>query len=232
MKIKNWRKYQHYSNRSPDWIKLHFDLLTSPTWVTLDDASRVLAIACMLIASRHNGEIPENAEYVRRVAYLNTLPDFKPLFACGFLENSENTGENGGGASSVLADASRLQANACLEKKREEEREKRIEEKEKRRELASLRSQGTTPLGEFQNVILTTEEYAKLLDKRGEEALKVGIEVLSAYIETSPKGKKYTNHYAVMLKPWVWEEVAKRMPVVERDRPAPRHWEANTGPVL
>jgi len=230
MRIKNWRDYQHYSNRTPEWIKLHFDLLTSPTWVMLDDASRVLAVACMLIASRHNGEVPENADYVRRVAYLNTIPDFKPLLACGFLEKCENTGEKDGGASSVLADASGMQASACLEKNRVEENKRRREE---RRTLASLRSQDSLLLGEFQNVRLTTEEYAKIKEKQGDERTKEGIEVLSAYIANSKKGQKYTNHYAVMhARSWVWDEVDKRMPVQERDKPAPRHWDANTGPVL
>lgn len=235
MRIKNWRSYQHYTNRSPEWVKLHFDLLTSSTWVMLDDASRVLAVACMLIASRHNGEIPEDVEYVRRVAYLNTPPDFDPLLKVGFLEKCENAGENSGGASSVLADASKVLAvdPKCLtrgEEKRGEE--KRIRREEKREELASLRSQATTLHGEFNNVKLTPEEYDKLLTRHGVDALKAGIEVLSAYIETSQKGKKYTNHYAVMLKPWIWDEAALRMPTLERDRPAPRHWEANTGPVL
>lgn len=53
----------------------------------------------MLIASRNNGEIPADPHYMRRVAYLNALPKFKPLLDCGFLENT-------------LATASTLQADA------------------------------------------------------------------------------------------------------------------------
>jgi hypothetical protein len=86
LRVKNWRKFQHYSDRNPPWIKLHFEILSSRDWVTLDDASRVLAIACMLIASRNEGVVPADPDYVQRVAYLKKPPNFKPLIACGFLE--------------------------------------------------------------------------------------------------------------------------------------------------
>lgn len=82
----------------------------------LDDASRSLAIACMLIASRFDGKIPADSGYVKRVAYLNTEPDFSLLISTGFIE--------------VLADASALQADARPEKRREEDIEKRRGETE------------------------------------------------------------------------------------------------------
>jgi len=89
LRVKNWGQVQHYKDRNPPWIKLHFSLLSSKDWVTLDDASRVLAIACMLIASKSDGQIDDSeagAAYMRRVAYLNKSPNFKPLIECGFLE--------------------------------------------------------------------------------------------------------------------------------------------------
>jgi len=42
----------------------------------------------MLIASRNDGDVPANPEYLKRVCYLNSLPDFKPLIDCGFLEDA------------------------------------------------------------------------------------------------------------------------------------------------
>jgi hypothetical protein len=93
LRIRNWKVYQHYKDRNPPWIKLHFKLLSSKDWVTLADASRVLAIACMLLASESlDGSFDADPEHVRRVAYLNQMPDFTPLITVGFLE--------------VLADAS------------------------------------------------------------------------------------------------------------------------------
>ena len=86
--VKNWRKFQHYTDRNPPWIKLHFEMLSSSDWVMLDDRSRVLAVACMLVASRNEGRVPVDPAYLKRVAYLNKTPDFKPLIRCGFLESA------------------------------------------------------------------------------------------------------------------------------------------------
>ncbi len=112
-RVRNWAQFQHYRDRNPPWIKLHFSLLSSPDWVLLDDASRVLAVACMLIASRNEGEIDGSAAglaYLKRVAYLNKSPSLKPLIECGFLES----------ASVALADASAAQADARPETETEE----------------------------------------------------------------------------------------------------------------
>lgn len=82
--IKNWREFQHYSDRNPPWIKLHFALLSSQDWVMLSDESRVLMVACMLIASRNEGRVPNNTEYIKRLCYMKRV-DFKPLIDIGFL---------------------------------------------------------------------------------------------------------------------------------------------------
>ena len=185
-RIANWNQYQHYKHRSPPWIKLHYELLTSEMWVSLDDASRVLAIACMLLASRHDGEIPANDAYVKRAAYLNSKPNWDKLVSVGFLELTEH-------ASTTLADDSKVHTNATPEKRREEQ-EKSDSKKH--------------PHGEFKNVLLTADEYAKLIAEHGEQKAKLGITVLDDYIESN--GKKYKSHYAV-LKPsgWVWNRVQK-----------------------
>lgn len=115
LRVRNWEEFQHYKDRCPPWIKLHFALLTSEDWVLWDDASRVLAVACMLLASRNNGEIPANPGYIRRVAYLNCEPNFKPLIDCGFLVYDD-----------VLADASNLLA-ICTTEERREDTEKETE---------------------------------------------------------------------------------------------------------
>lgn len=110
--IKNWAEYQHYKDRNPPWVKLHWNLLTSMDWMVLDDASRVLAVACMLVASRNGGQIRadlEGLKYLEKVAHLNTPPDLTPLIECGFL-------------------ASKAQAKS----KRRDSPKKRREEKEKR----------------------------------------------------------------------------------------------------
>lgn len=86
--IKNWKKFQHYKNRNPPWIKLHYEIMTSPDWVMLADASKLLAVVCMMIASRNEGRVPNDPAYIRRVAYLDSLPNFKPLIDSGFFIES------------------------------------------------------------------------------------------------------------------------------------------------
>lgn len=118
-KVKNWEQFQHYKDRNPPWIKLHFALLASEDWVTLDDASKLLAVVCMLIASRNGGMIPNNPAYLKRVAYLDKAPKLKPLIDCGFLEIPQAD------AIATQASASTLQADARPETETETETEKK-----------------------------------------------------------------------------------------------------------
>lgn len=114
--IRNWSTFQHYKDRNPTWIKVHFALLASEDWVMLDDASRLLAVVCMLVASRHEGRVPNKPAYIKRIAYLDQTPDFAPLISCGFLTEP-------------LAPASTAQATAPERLSREEtEAEKKSRE--------------------------------------------------------------------------------------------------------
>jgi len=54
--------------------------------------------------------------------------------------------------------------------------------------------------GEFNNVLLTDEEYTKLVNKFGEDKTKELLETLSSGIKS--KGYKYLDHYATILN---WE---------------------------
>lgn len=87
--IKNWRQFQHYRDRNPPWIKLHVEILASADWVMLTDASRLLAIVCMVIAAKNDGKVPNNPDYIKRVAYLDQRPNLTPLIESGFLINSQ-----------------------------------------------------------------------------------------------------------------------------------------------
>lgn len=58
--------------------------------------------------------------------------------------------------------------------------------------------------GEFSNVLLTTEEFNKLVEVMGERNTDMLIEELSAYIAS--KGKRYSSHYATLLS-WARRKV-------------------------
>jgi hypothetical protein len=125
IRILNWEQFQHYKDRNPPWIKLHRELLTSRTWLTASDASRVLAIACMVLASETGNKIPLDVAYIRRLAYLNQDPDFGELIASQFIEIVDQTGT----ASTLLAHASKLHANARPETETETEKRQRKEKR-------------------------------------------------------------------------------------------------------
>lgn len=118
--VRNWSEYQHYTDRNPPWIKLHYDLLTSPDWVMLADASRLLAVVCMLIASRHDGKVPADPGYVKRIAYLNKEPDFSKLVECGFLL-SASTCEHLQADATVCVQMQRTSVSVLSSLKKEEE---------------------------------------------------------------------------------------------------------------
>lgn len=125
IRIKGWGKYQHYKDRNPPWIKLHRELLTSLTWAMADDASRVLAVACMLLAAATDNKIPFDSGYVKRVAYLNHDPDFSQLLKLEFLEVIDDKGNVVITAITPLADASKMQAHARPETETETEQSKK-----------------------------------------------------------------------------------------------------------
>ena len=188
-RIRNWDTYQHYKDRNPAWVKLHWSILTSRDWVSLDDASRVLAVASMLLASRNEDErgvVPNDPAYIQRVAFLNSPPNFAPLVKCGFLI-----------------------PDGISESREEEEKEDRGRERVRAASVpladASTSHKATKkPYGELRKVLLTDEEHAKLSDAYGDR-MAAAIEILDTYLAS--KGKRYASHYAVMKRNgWVWEK--------------------------
>lgn len=95
LQIRNWSEFQHYKDRDPPWIKLHFKIMSSEDWVQLEDGLKAAMIVCMLVASRNFGKLPNNPDYIKRVGYLKRRPNLNALIKSGFLEI-------------VLADASKV----------------------------------------------------------------------------------------------------------------------------
>lgn len=62
MMPKNWKKFQHYNNRCPPWIKVHNDLLKDPDWFSLKNSqSAWVLINIWLIASEDvDGKLPDS----------------------------------------------------------------------------------------------------------------------------------------------------------------------------
>lgn len=177
LKVHDWDQYQHYSQRNPPWIKLHVNILNNRKFTSLALASKGLLMQLWILASENKGQIADDLDEIR---FRLRDPSIKQkdiyfLVSTGFLESCKQ----------MLADASNVQADACLETETE------TEERQRQNNIPAV------AFGSFGNVKLTSEEFQKLKDKFGEENATERIEKLSAYI--AAKGKRYKSHYATIL---------------------------------
>jgi hypothetical protein len=89
IRVKNWKDFQHYKDRSPPWIKLHKGLLDNYEYQCLPVASRALAPMLWLLASESDrGEIdpdPKKIAFRLRMSEKEVVEAIKPLIAAGFL---------------------------------------------------------------------------------------------------------------------------------------------------
>jgi hypothetical protein len=59
--VKNWASFQHYRDRAPPWIKLHKGLLDNLDFANLSPLAGKCLPLVWLIASEHNGAVPDVA---------------------------------------------------------------------------------------------------------------------------------------------------------------------------
>jgi hypothetical protein len=207
LEIRNWDQFQHYRHRSPPWIKLHRDILASEDWVMLADASKLLMLVCMVVGARLDGRVPADPHYLKRVAYLDKLPDLKPLIKCGFLTKPLAD------ASTVLADASgsaNVQASARPER---EQRESKSREEKKEQTLSGANGSdpGFTALWDGWVAYKTPKgSRAKAYDKWKLHVIDAGVEpetVLRSaaqYFVQCADSDTSTSHIASWLNQHRW----------------------------
>lgn len=65
------------------------------------------------------------------------------------------------------------------------------------------------PFGEYENVMLTDEEFVKLVSEFGEQETNKAIDFLDAYI--AEKGYKSRSHY-LAIRRWVLDAITKQKP--------------------
>lgn len=60
MKIRNWKKFQHFKNRRPPWIKLYRDILDDLAWHELSpEASKTLVMLWLIASEGEDGQLPD-----------------------------------------------------------------------------------------------------------------------------------------------------------------------------
>jgi hypothetical protein len=112
MKIKNWKKFQHFSDRRPIWIKLYRDLLDDIEWHDLDPLAAKTLVALWLIASENEGLLPS----AKVLAFRLRMPEKSVLSIISKLGHWLEQGD--------IEPISDVYHNDALEKRREE-KEKR-----------------------------------------------------------------------------------------------------------
>jgi len=115
LRIRDWGDLQHYKDRDPPWIKLHRQTLMSDWWVLTDDASRLLALASMMLAAATANKIPCSMVYIQKAASLDQFPNIAPLVEIGFFEIVNESGELCGLGDCALANASKVLAQRRVE---------------------------------------------------------------------------------------------------------------------
>jgi hypothetical protein len=88
LEVKNWKQFQHYRDRDPQWIKLYRKVLADYEFSRLQDASKLLLICIWLLASEdreHRGRVPNDPEWIARRAGIQGPVDLQPLIDAGFL---------------------------------------------------------------------------------------------------------------------------------------------------
>ena len=101
--IRNWDEFQHYKHRSPTWIKLYNRITESEDWIMGDDAAKFAMLLCLLAASKKEGRVPADPEYLRRMMHLTQQPNIQGLLDSGFLIEESCEEENEQNASNVLS---------------------------------------------------------------------------------------------------------------------------------
>lgn len=121
-----WKKFQHYKDRDPPWVKLYRDLLTTESWVLGTDLSRLVQVASVLLAARYSNQIPYLWDLIRKVSHLGCSEEefdaaVEHLVRGEFLEIHEVTSSLAPSVASCNQHASNTLSTCSSEESREEQ---------------------------------------------------------------------------------------------------------------
>lgn len=178
LRVVNWSSFQSYKDRKPPWIRLHKTLLDNYEFQSMSANARAVLPMLWLLASEDedplSGVIPYSIEKISfrlRISIKDINAAIEETIANGFIEQNQSCNET------VTETLRNRTQTVTTETEKRQRKEKCV-------------------FGEFQNVKLTDDEYAKLQTRLNGSCQKY-IENLSRYIAT--KGDKYKSHYAAIL---------------------------------
>jgi hypothetical protein len=192
LRVKNWDRFQHYKDRSPPWIKLHYTTLDDYAWSHLPDTAKAHLMGIWLLASRQDGRIPNDAAWLGTRIGARSKVDLGVLIRAGFLEKDAST-------SLASSDSTALD----LEEKSREEAEKRRDREEAERELgafsAAWKDYPRRPNDSKANALRAW------MARRGEgvtsEQLHEGVRRYAAYVKRERTEGKYIKQGATFFGP-------------------------------
>lgn len=123
-RIAGWDTLQHYKDRNPPWIKLHNSLLDDYQFSRLTDPQRFHLLAIMMLASRTENYLPDDAGWLKTKLGASTKVNILPLIDSGFLEYTHNNHEVSLSDSALEQDASTLLDQRQRQRRDREETEK------------------------------------------------------------------------------------------------------------
>lgn len=85
-RVKKWDDFQHYSGRTPPWIKLYNTLLEDYEFANLPDASKAHLMSIWLLASRMKNKIPADPDFIAKKINATDPVDLCTLLSTDFLE--------------------------------------------------------------------------------------------------------------------------------------------------
>jgi hypothetical protein len=86
LRVHGWEKFQHYRDRNPPWIKLHARLLDDYRYFQLSSEAKWQLTMFWLLASRHDNEIPDDEQWLRRQIGANGTLAVEELISAGWIE--------------------------------------------------------------------------------------------------------------------------------------------------
>ena len=90
LQIANWDRWQTYrkDRGQPPWIKIHRRLLRNPEWVSLTDGQKGQLVCLWMLAGDREGLIPDSAELIKKMCYLENTPDLDLFISLGFIRGN------------------------------------------------------------------------------------------------------------------------------------------------
>ena len=124
--VADLERFQHYKDRCPPWVKLHWSMLDDPRYIELNEVNRQRYLMCILIASRVENRIKNDPVYLSKMMRISEPVDLTPLIDSGLLLAWRKRS------------ASDVQAK-CYSEKRQSQSQRRNREEER----GSLRGRGS-----------------------------------------------------------------------------------------